>query len=185
MVKCKLVFLFDSGEYFEESYTLNATPEQAAGFVTRIASTRQLLLASNVRIIQANAGKTNRVDLRGSGSFVWPDFAITLRRDLSQAYRSFRGVPKEIFHDRQATPQGLAAMANLNRVLRECACVVMRDGEAEPIGELMLFRFSQSAGKLERANKGKLIELAGAEEGEKLWQARKEKERQDTAKRST
>jgi hypothetical protein len=172
-----MVFLFDSGEFFQESWELTApTPADALLRLRRIASARLPLLASCVRIVQLKVpGKPlQRVDLRGTGGeYAHPRDALLVRNDGWALRRHLRGVSRQVYDRDRLTPAGLSAMQFYSRTLNACGCVaVRRDIGGRPITNLQPMRMSPlRAADCRPATLTRLRTLLGAEAAETFWAA--------------
>ncbi len=176
-----MIFLFDSGEVFQESWEMTApSSEVALQKLRRIAQSRLPLLASSVRIVQlkVKGQPLQRVQMPGTGGTgAWARDALIVRDEGRETKKHLRGVPKEVFANGRLTPKGLTMFNEYNRTLRECGCVIVRKGdEPQPVRRIEPTHtslFSWKKGK--KATLRKLVALLGATEAERFWTVLKER----------
>ena len=175
MHKGTMVFLFDSGESFQESWDFfTSASDDALRRLIRVAHARLPVLASSIRIVQlkVKGQPLQRVRLTGTGgNWAWPREALVLRHEGRQCGKRLRGLPKEVFAHDRLTPMGHQAFNHFNRTLTECGCVIVRKGEQpETIRRLEAAHSSlYSWKKGKKVTRRKLVTLLGADEAGPFW----------------
>src|SRR4051812_8832251 len=114
MAKCVIIFLFDDGQVFQESWELTeAYSSPLPARLKRLAHARLPLLAGCVRIVQVKTKghPLERVSWRGTGgTFAHSRDALKLLMDDGRSTNIFlRGVPREVFSQRGLTPRGVVS----------------------------------------------------------------------------
>jgi len=184
-----ITVLFDifSGQhyYFQESWELLApTADEAMKRLLKIAQGRTNLLARNTRVVKlALTGATLQHPMpRGTaGEFAHPQDKLLLRRDGIPMQRSLCGIAREYFSSRGTSAIGTAALDALNQILRECECIVIRNGKPEPIGNLQATRIQAKLAKsCKKATRKGLISMLGPEDGEIAWASRQTAKKLET-----
>lgn len=174
MAKCVIIFLFDGGQVFQESWELaDGHRDPLPAHLRRFAQARLPLLASCVRIVQlkTKGHPLERVSWKGTGgAFAHPRDGLKLMDGGRSTGIFLRGVPRELFANRGLTPTGVVSFREFNRAASECGCVIVRGGESRPITRLEPIHhtlFSYKKGK--RATLRKLVSILGDEAAQQFW----------------
>ena len=174
-------FLYDTGEWFQDSWDFNVpASDEALKRLNQVAQTRLPLLASCVRIVRlkVTGQPQQRVSWRGSGGgWSMPREALTLRHEGGTTGKRLRGVPKGIFDGRGLTPRGVVEFNQFNRVLNQSGCMIVHKGQApEPVTRLQPRSLSVLSWKWgKKASLKELIALLGRDEARRFWDGLKKK----------
>lgn len=174
-----MVFLFDSGVEFQESWDILApSSEVAMQRLRAIAQARLMLLTSTASVVQlkVKGQPLQRVRWPGTGGTgAHARDALILRDEGRATKKHLRGVPREIYDRTALTPKGLTGFNEYNRTVKGCDCVLVRKGsEPEVVKRLEPWRMSLlSWKKAKKVTLRKLCSLLGADEAQVFWAAMK------------